>query len=66
MKHIPQLLRSKKYGAALFASVLTFFAIREGFTVQQIGLLTAPFYAFILGQGIADHGKGMGKPAGDA
>ncbi len=54
---IPTLLQSKKFGAAVLASVLSFLGVREGLDVSQIALITAPLYAYIGGQGLADFGK---------
>lgn len=54
---IPSLLQSKKFGAAALASILSFVGVREGLSIEQIALITAPLYAYIAGQGLADLGK---------
>lgn len=51
------MLQSKKFGAAALASVLSFLGMRYGLTVEQIALVTAPLYAYIGGQALADFGK---------
>lgn len=53
----PALVKSKKFGAAVIASMISFFAVREGMGIEQVVMVTGPLYAFIGAQGIADHGK---------
>ena len=54
---IPPILESKKFKAAALASILSFLGLRYGWGVEGIAAVTAPLYAFIGAQGIADIGK---------
>ncbi len=54
---MPSILTSKKFAAAAIATAISFFAIREDFTMEQIALITGPLYAYIGGQALADFGK---------
>lgn len=58
MKTIRDLLASKKFLVAAI-SVVAHVAGRAGFELDQEAMLTilSPLYAYIVGQGIADHGK---------
>lgn len=58
MQTVRDLLASKKFLVALVA-VLAHLAGRFGFEVDQEAMITilSPLYAYIVGQGIADHGK---------
>lgn len=58
MKSIRDLFASKKFLVAL-VSVIAHVAGRYGFDVDQEAMITilSPLYAYIVGQGIADHGK---------
>ena len=53
----PPLLQSKKFSAAALASILSLAGMKYGLTLEQIALVTAPLYAFIGGQALADIGK---------
>tara|TARA_R110000822_G_scaffold120633_3_gene254146 strand:- start:7891 stop:8136 length:246 start_codon:yes stop_codon:yes gene_type:complete len=57
----PDLLKSKKFAAAALASGLSYLGVQQGFDVQQIALFTAPLYAYIGGQALADVGKSKAK-----
>lgn len=57
----PSLLRSKKFGAAALASILSLVGLNYGLTLEQVGVVTAPLYVFIGAQGIADIGKEKAK-----
>ena len=54
---IPSIATSKKFLAATAASILTYFAIKQGFSTENIALLTGPLYAYVVAQGVADMGK---------
>jgi len=54
---ISTLLQSKKFLAAAIATVVSFFAIREGMTNEQIAFIIGPLLVFIGAQGVADFGK---------
>ena len=58
---IPEILQSKKFLAALAATIISFFAVRENMTMEQIGMITGPLYIFIGAQGLADIGKEKSK-----
>ena len=60
----PSLFQSKKFGAAALASVLSFFGIRYGMTVEQIAMVTGPLILFVGAQGLADIGKEKAKVEG--
>lgn len=57
----PSLFQSKKFGAAALASVLSFFAIRQGMTIEQIAMINGPLMLFVGAQGLADIGKERAK-----
>ncbi len=59
MDAIKGLFASKKFLVAAI-SVITHIAGRYGFDVDQEAMLTilSPLYAYVIGQGIADGGKG--------
>lgn len=59
--NVPTLFHSKKFGAAALASILSFLGVRYDMTIEQIGLITAPLYAYIGGQSLADFGKERAK-----
>lgn len=67
MKTVRDLLASKKFLVAL-VSVLAHVAGRYGFAVDQDAMITmlSPFYFYIVGQGVADHGKPAMVAAHDA
>jgi hypothetical protein len=48
---------SKKFLASAMASVLSYLAIRDGMTVEQILLITGPLMVYVGAQGMADFGK---------
>ena len=54
---VPQIVQSKKFIAAAIASGLSFFAVREGMSFEQVAMITGPLYAYIGGQSLADFGK---------
>jgi len=54
---IPYLLRSKKFVASIAAALISFFAMRDGMTVDQIALIVGPLIAYVGAQGLADIGK---------
>lgn len=56
---MPEILLSKKFQAALLAILLVILGEGFGVHLEQDTLmaLMAPVVAYILGQGIADHGK---------
>ena len=54
---LPQILTSKKFLAASLASVLSFFALRNGMTITEVGLVVSPLILYIPSQGAADIGK---------
>jgi len=58
---VPQILSSKKFIAAAIAAIISFFAVREGMTMEQIVLITGPLYGYIGAQGLADIGKERAK-----
>lgn len=64
MSTVPSLLESKKFLAALAASIISFFAMREGLSVEQTMVITGPLYTYIAAQGIADMGKERLKVVG--
>jgi hypothetical protein len=57
----PPILKSKKFTAAALAAALSYLGVHQGFDVQQIALFTAPLYAYIGGQALADIGKEKAK-----
>lgn len=61
MENTPSILQSKKFLASALASLISFFSIREGFTVEQVAVITGPLVAFIAVQGVADFGKERAK-----
>ena len=63
---LPPLLQSKKFLAALAASLISFFGMREGMTLEQLGLIVGPLMIFVGAQGIADLGKERAKIEGAA
>jgi len=58
---ISALLQSKKFLAAALAALLSTAGLYKGLTLEQIGIVTAPLYAFIAGQAVADFGKERAK-----
>jgi hypothetical protein len=58
---IPSILSSKKFWAALVATGVSFFAMRDGMSMQQIAAITGPLYMYIGAQGLADIGKERAK-----
>lgn len=58
---VPSILKSKKFAAAALASGLSYLGVQQGFDIQQIALFTAPLYAYIGGQALADIGKEKAK-----
>jgi len=64
---IKDLLGSKKFLVS-FVAVLVWILGRFGFHIDEEALLTvlSPFYAYILAQGVADHGKEAAKINADA
>lgn len=53
----PSLLVSKKFGASVLASVLSFFALRYGMPVEHVALVVGPLLLYVGAQGVADAGK---------
>lgn len=53
----PALFKSKKFGAALIAAIVSAVGAHFGWTLEQIAAASAPFYAFIGMQGLDDLGK---------
>jgi hypothetical protein len=51
----------KKLLAAIIASLLSFFALRAGMTVEEVLLIVGPLGIYIGGQGLADLGKEAAK-----
>jgi len=60
---VPTITPSKKFGAAALAAVLSGVGIKFGFAIEQIAIVTAPLYAYIGSQGLADIGKEREKVA---
>lgn len=58
---IPALLQSKKFIAAALATVVSYLAIRDGMTREQIAFVVGPLLVFIGAQGVADIGKESAK-----
>ena len=54
---LPSIVNSKKFVAAVATSTLSYFAMKDGMTVEQMALIVAPMSAYVIGQGIADAGK---------
>ena len=53
----PDLLRSKKFFAAVVAFVVMLYGALQGWPPEQILTVASPFLTYILGQGFADFGK---------
>ena len=62
--NLPPLLSSKKFWAALIASASTVASQRFGLSTAEIAAITGPLYAYIVAQGVADHGKERAKCEG--
>lgn len=67
MDMLRELLSSKKLIVALIG-VIVALASRVGLdlSTEDVALVVSPIVAFILGQGIADHGKSAAKLKGDS
>ncbi len=63
---VPPILQSKKFASASLASILSFLGIHYGLTLEQIVIVTAPLYAYVGAQGVADFGKERAKIDRDA
>lgn len=48
---------SKKLLVALLAPILSYLALREGMSEQQVALILAPLLLYLPSQGLADYGK---------
>jgi len=55
------ILKSKKFIAAIIASLGTFFGLMNGLTVEEIAVAISPILSYILAQGVADAGKERAK-----
>ena len=51
------LLKSKKFLAAILASLLAFAGMMYDLSAAEIAVIVAPLSSYILAQGVADHGK---------
>jgi len=65
-KALVEILSSKKALSALFAAIAAG-AMKLGWKVdsETVGIILSPIIAYILGQGIADHGKEQAKLEGE-
>lgn len=54
-------LKSKKLITAILASILAFYGVMNGWSVDQIAAVIGPLMTYIIGQGIADTGKEKAK-----
>ena len=57
MDLLNQLLKSKKFVAMIIGIIATFLSTRYGFDEVQTKEIIALVISYIVGQGIADHGK---------
>ncbi len=53
----PDILKSKKFLAAILASILAFVGMIYDLSAPEVGVVIAPLASYILAQGVADHGK---------
>ena len=58
---MPEILQSKKFIAAIIASVLGIVGVYLDIPMQDILVIIAPLGAYTVGQGIADIGKEKAK-----
>lgn len=56
--NIPTLLRSKKFGSAVTCALVVYGCLEAGIALEWAALMVSGFVVQILGQGIADLGKG--------
>lgn len=54
---MPEVLRSKKFWAAVVAAIVAAVLQHYGWSAEKIALVTGPLVAYVLGQGLADLGK---------
>jgi len=56
-----EIVKSKKFIAAILSSIIAFYGVYNGWTPDQMFAVIGPLMTYILGQGIADHGKEKAK-----